>query len=149
MSCRVKNIYFVNFYKKTFPPHSLMLWFSGKIDSIHPLVFSGHIFWSKKNVILDISQTEGSEFLIKLSKAMIYVEKFSLSNPTLLCRVNLHIFKKGFNVNFVFISMRICHLLVAVFIYCPFYPCHRIYRSYLCVCERENVSVRWKTLFLD
>ena len=69
----------------------------------------------KKNVILDISQTEGSEVPIKLSKAMIYVEKFSFLNPTLLCTVSLHIFKKRFNVNFIFISMRICHLLVVVF----------------------------------
>lgn len=103
-------------FTKKFPPYTLKLGFNGKLASINPLVFCGHLCWSKKkNVILDISQTEGSEVPIKLSKAMIYVEKFSFLNPTLLCTVSLHIFKKRFNVNFIFISMRICHLLVVVF----------------------------------
>lgn len=146
MSCKVKNIYFLNFYKKKFSQHCPKWWFNGKIASINLLVVSGYISWSK-NVILDISKAKGSEVLTKVWKAMIYVEKYFVLNLTLSCRVSVPIFKKRFNMNFIFISMRLCHLLVVVFSTTLSVPAIVLILVIYGLCERQNVCTRWKIFF--
>lgn len=136
---------FWTFTKKVFPALSQVVirWEDSFYNS--PSSFWLHILVKKCDSWY--FKAKGSEVLTKVWKAMIYVEKYSLLNPTLLCRVSVPIFKKRFNMNFIFISMRLCHLLVVVFSTTLSVPAIVLILVIYGLCERQNVSIRWKTFF--